>query len=282
MMRKRSNRIIVYLVVAAIATSVYFYRKHAARFEETDDAFLEGEIVFVTSRVSGHVESLPIVDNQQVEKDQILLTLDARHFEEKLKQAEADIAMAKAELNRVSNDLQRYQILVARDEVSKQKFGNVQAEVQAAQARLQAAEARYSAAQLEINYSRIQAPWAGRITKKSVELGSYVQVGQPLLAIVSPKFWVVANFKETQIGRMKAGQAVSVHVDALEREFKAHVESIQTGSGARFSLFPPENATGNFVKVVQRVPVKIVFDEPLPELARLGPGLSVVAEVHVQ
>ena len=112
------------------------------------------------------------------------------------------------------------------------------------------------------------------MTRKNVEPGSYVQVGQPLLAVVEPDVWVVANFKETQLTEMRPGQPVTVNVDTYPGvDFKAHVDSVQRGSGSRFSLLPPENATGNYVKVVQRVPVKIVFDDPRQVAQyRLGAG----------
>jgi membrane fusion protein (multidrug efflux system) len=121
------------------------------------------------------------------------------------------------------------------------------------------------------------------VTRKSVEEGALVQVGQPLLAIVPGDVWVTANFKENQIGRMTPGQAVEITVDAYpDKKFKGHVDSIQAGTGSRFSLIPPENATGNYVKVVQRVPVKIVFDESPDPKHMLAPGMSVVPEVAVK
>jgi membrane fusion protein (multidrug efflux system) len=113
------------------------------------------------------------------------------------------------------------------------------------------AEAQRQEAELQLSYTKIFAPFDGRITKKSVEPGDYVQPGQTLFSLVPPEAWVVANFKETQLKRMKVGQSVSVHVDAIPgRTFKAHIESFQVGTGSRFTLLPPENATGNFVKVV--------------------------------
>jgi membrane fusion protein (multidrug efflux system) len=116
-----------------------------------------------------------------------------------------------------------------------------------------------------------------------VEEGALVQIGQPLLAIVPGNVWVTANFKESQIGRMVPGQPVDITVDAYsDRVFKGHVDSIQAGTGAQFSLIPPENATGNYVKVVQRLPVKIVFDEPPDPKHMLAPGMSVVPEVAVR
>jgi membrane fusion protein (multidrug efflux system) len=121
------------------------------------------------------------------------------------------------------------------------------------------------------------------VTRKSVEPGEWVQVGQALLAIVPQDVWVVANYKETQLTHMRVGQPVELYVDAYPgHAFKGHVDSIQSGTGAKFSLLPPENATGNFVKVVQRVPVKIVLDEQPGEQFYLGPGMSVIAEVKVK
>jgi membrane fusion protein (multidrug efflux system) len=144
------------------------------------------------------------------------------------------------------------------------------------------AEAQLRQAQLQLSYTQIFAPFDGRITKKSVEPGNYVQPGQTLFSLVPPDVWVVANFKETQLKHMQVGQPVTVRVDALpDRHFRAHIESFQVGTGGRFTLLPPENATGNFVKVVQRVPVKIVFDEPIADLERLWPGESVEPKVRL-
>ena len=138
-------------------------------------------------------------------------------------------------------------------------------------------------AELQLSYTKAVAPEDGRVTTKAVEPGDYVQVGQNLMGLVTPEVWVTANFKETQITHMHPGEPVTVSVDAYpDRELNAHIDSIQAGSGARFSLLPPENATGNFVKVVQRVPVKIVFDEK-PEVQQvLGPGMSAVPDVRVK
>jgi len=121
------------------------------------------------------------------------------------------------------------------------------------------------------------------VTHRSVEMGNYVQPGQPLLALVPQQIWVVANFKETQLANMRPGEPVEITVDAYpDHKFHGHVDSIQAGSGAHFSLLPPENATGNYVKVVQRVPVKIVFDDPLDPAHPLGPGMSVTPSVTVR
>jgi membrane fusion protein, multidrug efflux system len=144
-------------------------------------------------------------------------------------------------------------------------------------------EANVETAQLNDSYTKVFAPESGRVTRKSVEPGDYVQVGQNLLALIPSNIWVTANFKENQLRLMRPGQPVGIEVDALGgKKFKGHVDSIQMGSGAAFSLLPPENATGNYVKVVQRVPVKIRFDS-VPDVGLpLGPGESVVPTVKVQ
>ena len=158
------------------------------------------------------------------------------------------------------------------------------ADVQTARAQVQQAQARLQQAQLQLSYTTVSAPRDGRVTRRTVEQGAYVQTGQALLALVPEDLWVVANFKETQLERMRPGQPVLIHVDAYpQHQFTGKVDSLQAGSGARFSLLPPENAVGNYVKVVQRVPVKIIFDEPV-DLSQfnLAPGLSVEPKVRVQ
>jgi membrane fusion protein (multidrug efflux system) len=159
--------------------------------------------------------------------------------------------------------------------VKEAQVGSFSADVATARSLLALAEQ-------DLAYTRVLAPAAGRVARKSVLVGQVLQANQGALSIVSGKPWVIANFKETQLTRMAVGQAVSVRVDAYpERRLLAHVESLQDGTGSRFSLLPPENATGNYVKVVQRIPVKIVFDETPDVLLRLAPGMSVVPRVQV-
>jgi membrane fusion protein (multidrug efflux system) len=186
-----------------------------------------------------------------------------------VRQAEGELGEARARLESAP---------AAPDQVALSRAQVDQAE--AAIAQLQAAVQQ---AELNLSYTKIYAPEAGRITRKSVEPGAYVQVGQTLFSIVPDQVWVVANFKETQLRYMRPGQPATIRVDAYpDKVLKGHVDSIQAGAGARFSLLPPENATGNYVKVVQRVPVKIVIDEPPDPDRVLGPGMSVVPEVRVR
>jgi membrane fusion protein (multidrug efflux system) len=164
---------------------------------------------------------------------------------------------------------------------AKATLAATEAAITMALAQWQVAQTNIAAAQLDLSYTKIFAPCDGRVTRKAVEPGNYVQVGQQLMSIVPADIWVVANFKESQLKKMKPGQPALVEIDALGKSLRAHVDSIQAGSGAAFSLLPPENATGNYVKVVQRVPVKIIFDEPLPADHVIGPGLSVTPDVQV-
>jgi membrane fusion protein (multidrug efflux system) len=193
-----------------------------------------------------------------------------------VRQAESGVAAQQGALGRAQ--AQRAASRSAPKQVAQSRSQTDVAEADAARAEAEAKQAR-----LNLSYTRIYAPISGHVTRKSVELGAYVQTGQPLLALVDPDVWATANFKETQLARMRPGQPVTVTVDAHPGvSFAAHVDSLQRGSGARFSLLPPENATGNYVKVIQRVPVKIVFDDPKQvEQYALGPGMSVVPSVKV-
>jgi membrane fusion protein (multidrug efflux system) len=147
--------------------------------------------------------------------------------------------------------------------------------------KIREAEASAGLAKLDLSRTVVTAPFSGRIAKKNVDAGKYIQQGQPLMSIVDDSsLWIVANYKETQISHMKPGQAVDITIDAYPgTTFKGHVDSFQHGTGAVFSLLPPQNATGNFVKVVQRVPVKIVIDSKPDPSHPLWPGLSVYPSV---
>jgi membrane fusion protein (multidrug efflux system) len=152
-----------------------------------------------------------------------------------------------------------------------------------ASAEIKQLQAAAKQAELELSYTKIYAPQSGYITSKSAEEGGFVQVGQPVLSIVSEKKWVIANFKETQLTNIKPGQKVFMKVDAYPgKEFVGHVDSIQLSTGSKTSLFPPENAVGSFVKVVQRIPVKIEFDETPSGVYVIAPGMSVVPEVKIR
>lgn len=155
--------------------------------------------------------------------------------------------------------------------------------VEARQQQVEQAKAQLSTADLNLSYTQVRAPYDGFITKRNVQLGTLVQAGSSLFSLVSPEIWVTANFKESQLQRMNPGDKVEISVDAWpDMKLEGHVDSIQMGSGSRFSTFPSENATGNYVKIVQRVPVKIVIDKGLDPNHPLPLGLSVEPKVTVE
>jgi membrane fusion protein (multidrug efflux system) len=243
---------------------------------------------------------------------------NVRSLEATLDEDRADEQASQAQADQTSDDLRREQDLYNTHVVSIQDLIHSQVASRAAQANLESAKKKVAAggaqlaegeaevrtfqalveyvlaqekqnnatvesAKLNDSYTKVYAPENGRITRKSVEPGDYVQVGQSLLALVPSEIYVTANYKENQVRLMRPGQPVEVEVDALGgRKFEGHVDSIQMGSGAAFSLLPPENATGNYVKVVQRIPVKILFDQAPDVGLPIGPGESVVPTVEVQ
>jgi membrane fusion protein (multidrug efflux system) len=200
-----------------------------------------------------------------------------------LSQAQAAQVSAQAALRQAEKLVVQAQGRVSEAKSAPQQIQARHADVVALRAGIAQALASVQQAELALSYTRIYAPESGYITRKSVEPGDFVQPGQPLLALVSDRLWVVANFKETQLTLMRPGQPATLKLDAFPQlRLRGHVESFQSGTGAAFSLLPAENATGNYVKVVQRVPVKIVLDEAPPAGYRIGPGMSVDPEVKVQ
>ncbi len=200
-----------------------------------------------------------------------------------LVQARAARASAEASLRQAETLVRQAEGRLKEAQSRPEQIRVRQADFQGASAEIERARAALQQAELNLSYTKIYASESGYITKKSVEPGNIVGAGQALMALVSDRLWVVANYKEVQLRRMRPGQPATIKIDAYpQRKYRGKVDSIQAGAGARFSLMPPENATGNYVKVVQRVPVKIVFAEPLPPELKIGPGMSVVPEVKVR
>ncbi|NTU67883.1 MAG: HlyD family secretion protein [Chlorobiaceae bacterium] len=269
---------------------------HSFSYVETDNAQIEGNIYPVIPRVAGKVSEVRAKDNQAVAKGDTLVVLDPSDYQVRRDIAEAALMTAKSQAaaaeateRKLGADLQRSRNLERQDVISKAELDAASAGATASSAQHAAAgnqiklrEAELRNAGLQLSWTAITAPAAGRVSKKAVEPGQYVTPGQQLIAIVgSGELWVVANFKETQLEHVRPGQPVTISVDAWPgKEFKGHVESISAGTGARFTLLPPDNASGNFVKVAQRVPVKIVFDRRPSE--HLAAGMNVIVEVKVK
>ncbi len=313
--KKKTLFIIAGVIGAVIAITFYL---NSLRYETTDDAYIEGDLIQISAKVSGQVEEIYIQDNQKIKEGDLIVKIDDTDYKVKLEQAQAlyekalySQKVAKAKLDAVNSkislakkDLDRYKNLFAAGAVSQQtldsaqtRYDNTKAELLAAEedilssnnnkvadANLKALKAQRDQADLYLKYTDVIAPNSGTVTNKNVDKGKYIQAGQPLFTLVGDNFWIEANFKENQVGKMKVGQDVEIKIDAYpNKKFKGKIDSIQKASGAKSSLFPPENAVGSFVKIVQRVPVKIVFTEDIdPAKYNIAAGMSVEPKVRVK
>jgi membrane fusion protein, multidrug efflux system len=346
---------IAFLVIVIVAIVVlFFYMRYSATHITTDDAFVEGKIHTIASKVSGTIRVIHIRDNQFVRKDDPLLEIDpvdydvrvrettSAHEAEKARSSETEYRLevarkqavqikagietaranrylAEANLKQARADMRRAENLRKEEAISQERYEKTRTALDVSEAQLKAAaermreleasletqlslikqsgaglaaqkalvetrKATMDSALLNKGYTRILAPADGYITKKSIEIGNQISVGQPLCAIVPLEdIWIVANFKETQIAKIKPGQKVDLKVDTYSgKTFQGTVDSIMAGTGASFSLFPPENATGNYVKVVQRIPIKILLDKDTDKNHILRIGMSVQPTVRTQ
>ena len=195
--------------------------------------------------------------------------------QQQIDQANAGLGQAEGQLKQAQGQLQVAQLV-------QQNIASAAARVKQLQGQVKNAQASLDQAKLNLSYTTVRAPQDGWVTQRNVEVGYYLSAGQSIMNLVVPEVWVTANFKETQLTRMRPGQVVKINVDAYPGlHLKGHVGSIQMGSGSRFSAFPAENATGNFVKIVQRVPVKIIIDSGLQPNLPLPLGLSVEPTVNL-
>ncbi|MDB6033087.1 MAG: secretion protein HlyD family protein [Verrucomicrobiales bacterium] len=289
---KRRRWVFFILGLIALLAAVYGIRTiifHSGHVQ-TDDAQVEGHISPVIPQVPGYVTQVLVDDNQRVEAGQVVVRIDPREIEARLRTAEAALQTASATLRegkasaeaaqarreRAVSDFERQEKLFQAKTSSPQEYEAAKSAANAAAASYRAAQGQTSAAEatvtqrqadldyakLQLSFTTLKAPVSGIVSRRTVELGQYVQVGQPLLAVVNDgDLWVVANYKETQLKKIRVGQPVTITVDAYPKvEFRGKVDSFASATGARFSILPPENASGNFVKVVQRIPIKIVFD----------------------
>ena len=290
-------------------------------YESTDDAYVETTTVSVSPKVAGEIVKVFVKDNQAVKAGDVVAIIDKRDYKVKLAQAEAayerailnqnnaqaNLNAANSEIELAQKDVERYQNLYKAGAVSKQTLdkaiihldsvkakqtsaeqaifsSNPNQNTKVADAELNVLKAQLDAAKLAMEYTEIVAPIDGTVSNKRVEVGMLVQPGTPMFVIVPNDVWVVANYKETQLEKMKEGQEVDIKIDAYPHKiFKGKIDSIQRASGAKSSLFPPENAVGSFVKIVQRIPVKIVFTEEInPDEYKIIPGMSVVPSVNIR
>lgn len=297
----------VILVIAAVIWWLI-----ARQYESTDDAFIDAHIIHIAPQVAGQVTRVYASDNQLVRKGEKLVEINPADYNARVAQAEAQRAQAETQYHQAvanaegaraqavnaTRDLERYRTLARLNAaaVAQQQIDSAsaaarnalaardaaEAQISGAQAAIKVAAAQLAAARLNFGYTAIAAPADGHVAQRSVAVGNYVSPGEDLMVIVPLRMWVTANYKETQLAHMRAGQPVTVSIDACAgADIRGHVDSIQRGAGQAFAILPPQNATGNYVKVVQRVPVKIVLDR-IPADCPVGPGMSVVPTVKVR
>lgn len=304
-------KIAIAVVLVVLVTGGIIWWLIARQYEDTDDAFIDAHIVRLAPQIEGRVTVVHAADNQLVRKGDLLIEIDSADAQAKLSQARAQKVQAvtqidqaraaergaAAQTDNARRDLARYRLLqkttpaaVAQQQVDQAvaaarnadaQRDQAAAQIHGAEAQIKVLDAQIAAANLTLGYTRIVAPATGTVAQRSVAVGNYVSPGEQMLAIVPMQIWVTANFKETQLAYMHRGQQVNVSVDSCGMDIPGHVDSIQRGAGQAFGILPPENATGNYVKVVQRVPVKIVLDRT-PRNCVLGPGMSVVPRVTVR
>ena len=356
----RRKRILIFILLPVMiilgAVALDLYIKYEETHISTDDAFVDGRIHVIASKIPGTVEALHVTDNQRVKQNDLLLTIDPTDYDVKVQEARAGLETEKSRLLEISHgvdaakkqlsevmasleaaradlelqeanlrlaevEFRRNELLYRKEVVPKEKYDQAknsydvaEAQVKAARDRLtqaeasieaqralvkqteaslltqqgqiQQKEAALKAAELNLGYTKIYAPSDGYITNRTVEVGNQVQPGLPLMAVVpltQTDVWITANYKETQLENVRPGQKVTIKVDTYPgKEFHGTVDSIMAGTGAVFSLFPPENATGNFVKVVQRIPVKIALNKGEDPGHLLRIGMSVQPTILIE
>ncbi len=354
--KKLAAFILLPIIIILGGVVLYLYIQYKETHISTDDAFVDGRVHVIASKVPGTLKALYIIDNQFVKKNDLILEIDPADYNVRVKEAQAgfhaerarlselqdrvntakrqlaeiiasleaaqaNVELQKANLELAKVNLQRSESLLKKEAIPRQQYDNSKtnyevavAQVKAAQdqvkqieasletqralikqtesgippqeAQIRQKEATLQGAELNRGYTKIYAPSEGYITKRTVEIGNQIQAGQPLMAVIplaQEDIWITANYKETQLERVKPGQKIKIKVDTYPgKVFYGRVDSIMSGTGAVFSLFPPENATGNFVKVVQRIPVKIVLDKGSDPGHLLRIGMSVVPTILIE
>jgi len=331
----------VLLLAVAIGCVLYLNRpESSASSQSTKDAYVQADFTFVAPQIVGKVDQVFVEENQQVKAGDLLATIDDRDFvvavdaakaqvsganasvaslearlaqqQNVIHQAQAAVAMDKAELVLARANHERYRNLAADGsgtvqamqqaqsqlnirlasqeknqaglKAAQQQVAILQAELEKAKAALAQAQAAQAAAELKLSYTRITAPVDGTVGQKSVRVGAFVNIGTPLLAIVPlDAVYIQANYRETQLAHIQIGQTVDIKVDALPgATLKGTVESLGPASGVSYSAIAPHNATGNFTKIVQRLPLRIRVDSGQPEANKLRVGMSVVPTIQTR
>ncbi len=277
--------IIVTLVGAAAAVGIGYFAYEQYFYVSTDDAQVGAHVTMLSSRVPGVILQVLVDENQKVKAGQVLAQIDTSDLSNASEAAQAEMTSLQAKFRESETNYRRAIDLFHRQAIARERLDAATATYRSDQAKLEQAKAQFSQAQLNVKYTKVIAPTDGMISRKSTEVGQYIAGGQPLFGFVSGgERWVTANFKETEMPGITIGKHVHIAVDAIPHHaFEGEVESISPSTGAVFSLLPPDNSTGNFTKVVQRVPVKIALKNLTSEEEDLlRAGLSADVSIKVR
>ncbi|MGZ3692862.1 MAG: HlyD family secretion protein [Bdellovibrionota bacterium] len=271
----KKKKIIIGIGVLAFLGALTFLYDHIM-YVNTDDAQVEAHSVMLSPKVAGLIVAVNVNEGQTVKKGDVLVEIDGRDYQNTLTQVKGDLTSIEARRRDAERNYQRINQLFASGAVSRAQFDTATATYSDTKAKYDAIAAQVAQAQLNLDNTKIRAPSDGFIAKRSAEIGQLAGVGVPLIGFVDGgERWVIANFKETQIADIKIGANVKIDVDAISGSFHGKVVSLSSATGATFTLLPPDNATGNFTKVVQRVPVKIeILDLNAGQIEALRAGLS--------
>jgi membrane fusion protein (multidrug efflux system) len=253
-------------------------------YVSTDNASVQGHAALLAFKVSGLVEKVLVDENEKVVKGQPLAKMRQVDFEDMVAIKVAEKEALVATLEAAKKTWNRSRGLLLQKAVSQEKADLDEANVKNLQARILAMEVQIKDAKQSLADSTLNAPASGRVGKKSLEMGMIISAGQPVFGFVEDaERWIVANLKETDLEYIRVGQHASISVDAASKEYEAEVESIAPATGSTFTLLPPDNATGNFTKVVQRVPVRLkLLNLTADDIAILHHGLSVIVKIRVR
>ncbi len=275
-----------YMIIGFILLSIFVWltvRIYDHYNVSTDDAYINANIVQISPRITGKVNHVYVVNNQYVKKGQPLFEIDRQPFDISVSAAKASLAIRNAELDQANMAAERTLALVKKKVSSPQDGDNVVARLKAAQGGVDLAKADLAQAELNLEYTKILAPESGWVTNVTLQEGNIIPANQPIFALISDQeYWVDANFKETEMAHIQSGQLATIKIDMYpSHPFKGKVESISGGAGTAFSLLPPQNATGNWVKVTQRIPVRIHVINPNHHFPlRIGSSATVTVKLQ--
>jgi membrane fusion protein (multidrug efflux system) len=281
-MEKR-KKIITAVVVVVLLVGTYMIYQYL-NFVSSDNAQVNANSVLIASKVAGYITKVNVEEGQKVKAGDVLVEIDERDYQNNLTQAKGELASNEARRVDAEKNYKRIADLFRQSAVPQQQFDQATANYNSVRAQYDSLAAAVAQAQLNLENTKIRAPSDGFIAKKSAEIGQLAAPGTPLIGFVdSHARWVIANLKETELDGVKVGNSVEMSIDAIpSKTFHGKVESIFAATGATFTLLPPDNATGNFTKVIQRVPVRISLDNLTPDdIEKLRAGLSVDVKIRI-